>query len=212
MESSIFEIEKQYVHEIYSKIAIDFDKTRYKAWSLVKEFIESIPISQSLADIGSGNCKNLSLFKGISIGVDIIPEFVELGRSKGFHIISGSVIDIPLETASYDNTICIAVIHHLASFERRQKAIEELLRITRPGGKIMIQVWSFEQPSGSRFNFVKGDNYVKWFNRTDKKTYQRYYYIHDQSMFEKLFETFQTLATIEIKYDEGNWVAFLTKL
>ena len=41
--------------------------------------------------------------------------------------------------------ICIAVIHHLSTPARRLAAIEELSRIVRPGGRILISVWALEQ-------------------------------------------------------------------
>ncbi len=39
----------------------------------------------------------------------------------------------------------VAVLHHLSTIERRQKAISELIRVTKPGGKIFIEVWAKEQ-------------------------------------------------------------------
>ena len=44
-----------------------------------------------------------------------------------------------------DFAICIAVIHHFSSHERRLEACNELLRIVIPGGKVLIFVWAFEQ-------------------------------------------------------------------
>ena len=41
--------------------------------------------------------------------------------------------------------ISIAVIHHFSTPERRKEAIAELLRIVKPGGKVLIFVWAMEQ-------------------------------------------------------------------
>ncbi|KAL2900576.1 hypothetical protein RDABS01_025658 [Bienertia sinuspersici] len=44
-----------------------------------------------------------------------------------------------------DAAISIAVLHHLSTESRRQKAIEELVRIVRKGGLVLITVWAVEQ-------------------------------------------------------------------
>jgi tRNA (uracil-5-)-methyltransferase TRM9 len=61
------------------------------------------------------------------------------------------------------------VIHHFSTRERRVKAVQELLRITR--GEILIFVWAMEQSATSKrffkcFNtirtFTEQDNFVSW--------------------------------------------------
>lgn len=46
---------------------------------------------------------------------------------------------------AFDVCICIAVVHHLSTPERRLAALKELVRIVRPGGRILVSVWAFEQ-------------------------------------------------------------------
>ena len=36
----------------------------------------------------------------------------------------------------------MAVLHHISTHERRVHALEELIRIVKPGGAILVQVWS----------------------------------------------------------------------
>lgn len=48
-------------------------------------------------------------------------------------------------TSSFDACICIAVIHHLSTLRRRLQALEELVRITRVDGSILVYVWALEQ-------------------------------------------------------------------
>ena len=52
---------------------------------------------------------------------------------------------LPYKDDSFDAVLSIAVIHHIATTERRVRAIRELARILRVGGKIIISVWSMEQ-------------------------------------------------------------------
>lgn len=41
--------------------------------------------------------------------------------------------------------LCIAVLHHLSTAERRVAGLRELVRITRPGGLVLVYVWALEQ-------------------------------------------------------------------
>ena len=52
---------------------------------------------------------------------------------------------LPFRESCFDAVISVGVIHHFASAKRRTKALEELYRILRPGGKMLVYVWAFEQ-------------------------------------------------------------------
>ncbi|KAG0233286.1 tRNA methyltransferase, has a role in tRNA modification [Actinomortierella wolfii] len=61
-----------------------------------------------------------------------------------------------------DFAISIAVIHHFVSPERRLAAVEEILRIVRPGGRILIFVWALEQSGKRDFDKNVQDVFVPW--------------------------------------------------
>lgn len=68
-----------------------------------------------------------------------------------------------------DAAISIAVIHHLASPERRLNAIKELVRILKPKGQALITVWAHEQ---KRFaDCATSDVFVPWQLRVPNKSY-----------------------------------------
>ncbi len=50
-----------------------------------------------------------------------------------------------MPTFRQDYVICIAALHHLASWERRLRAVCEMGRVLRPGGLALIFVWALEQ-------------------------------------------------------------------
>ena len=54
-------------------------------------------------------------------------------------------LNLPLKDESLDAALSIAVIHHIATVERRVRALRELARVLRVGGKVMISVWAMEQ-------------------------------------------------------------------
>lgn len=206
------EIEQKYVLETYSKISEDFSRTRYKPWPSVQRFIDEIPNLAILADIGCGNCKNIRMRPINSIGIDIVYEFVEMGKKLGLDTRLGSILDIPLETDSVDYCMSIAVLHHLSTEEHRLKGLNELIRITKPGGKIHFQVWSFEQPEKSKRYFTIGDNYVDWKNIDGTLISKRYYYIYDKHLLQKTVEKLEGINIEEFYNEYGNWIVTLKKL
>ena len=50
-----------------------------------------------------------------------------------------------LRSNFFDAVISIGVIHHFSTQSRRIKAVKELCRILRPGGRLMVYVWAMEQ-------------------------------------------------------------------
>ena len=122
---------------------------------------------KSFADIGCGNGKNMLYRKDCTnIGCDFSENLVKICLEKNLNVISGDILNIPFKDNTFDYTICIAVIHHLSTNEKRKKAISELLRVTKPNGKILILVWALEQEPDSRRKFTEQDNMVNW---KDKK-------------------------------------------
>lgn len=48
-------------------------------------------------------------------------------------------MELPYKDDSFDAVLSIAVIHHIATTERRVRALRELARILRVGGRIIIR-------------------------------------------------------------------------
>jgi SAM-dependent methyltransferase len=70
-----------------------------------------------------------------------------------------------------DACISIAVLHHISTLTRRRQAVRELIRIVRPGGKILICVWAYEQASRQ---FAAQDVLVPLYLRHDVHGMQSY--------------------------------------
>ena len=46
--------------------------------------------------------------------------------------------------------LCIAVLHHISTVERRIAMLAELARTLRCGGRALVTVWAFEQEQPSK--------------------------------------------------------------
>ena len=74
------------------------------------------------------------------VGVDIVPELLEQARKRAERFpnvtfIEGDAMKLPLEYASFDLTGTLRTLHHIA---RPELAMAELVRVTRPGGRVLV--------------------------------------------------------------------------
>ena len=89
----------------------------------------------------------------------------------------------------------------LSSINKRKQAINELIRVTKKGGKILILVWAFEQEKSSRFNFTKQDNYIDWKDKDKNIIGKRFYHVFKQNELEELIDK---SLKYESFYEKGN--------
>jgi ubiquinone/menaquinone biosynthesis C-methylase UbiE len=74
------------------------------------------------------------------VGVDIVPELLEQGRKRAERFpnvtfVEGDATKLPLKYASFDLTGTLRTLHHIA---RPELAMAELVRVTRPGGRVLV--------------------------------------------------------------------------
>ncbi|KFO20703.1 Alkylated DNA repair protein alkB like protein 8 [Fukomys damarensis] len=89
-------------------------------------------------------CDNLKIDES-EIGCDYSKTLVDICRERQFQAFVCDALAVPVRSGSCDACISIAVIHHFATAERRVAALQEIVRLLRPGGKALIYVWAMEQ-------------------------------------------------------------------
>lgn len=171
------------VKNVYDIIAPEFNQTRGYYWQPISVFINELPNNSLIYDIGCGNGRNMTYTNHTFIGIDNCQKFVDICKNKGLDAICNNMTDIQLQSDSADFIICVASFHHLANKENRIKSLLEMKRLIKPGGKILITIWSKIQPKKTRVNFDNyGDNIVYWKNK-----HPRYYYIFAIDEITELF-------------------------
>ena len=194
------------VKNTYEQIAEHFDSTRQYVWPTVKNFVDKFEPNSLVADIGCGNGKNMYREDCFNLGFDFCQKFTEICKIKDKEIVVADNLNIPLKSNLFDYVLSVAVIHHFSSIEKRKKAINELMRILKIGGKAFISVWAKKQPEKSKRQFTKSDNMVEW-NKFGKK-YYRYYHIFDE---DELYQLCKNYNIIHYEYSCGNWSIILEK-
>jgi ubiquinone/menaquinone biosynthesis C-methylase UbiE len=77
---------------------------------------------------------------GEIVGCDIVPELLAEARKLASGLanasfVEGDIFALPFETASFDIAGTLRTLHHL---EHPERVIPELVRVTRPGGRLLV--------------------------------------------------------------------------
>jgi tRNA (uracil-5-)-methyltransferase TRM9 len=206
---------------MYSQIAHEFDKTRYKVWPVVQRFLdEKGDESRTVYEFGCGNGKNLLYAKELGMtvyGSDVCEELVSVCREKG--LLDVSVYDLLSKKEicqKYNIVLCIAVIHHLKTHEQRLEACLRCIQACKVGGLVLLTVWSYEIFDAKRSKtFSVGANIVPW-KKKDGNYVDRFYYIYTREDIINFMELVVSLANNSIEYfvewEEQNWCIQISKL
>jgi SAM-dependent methyltransferase len=75
-------------------------------------------------------------------GIELSDTSVSLARARGAgEVASGSVLQMPFESDSFDLAVCLDVIEHL---EDDRGALRELRRVVAPGGWLLVTVPAYQ--------------------------------------------------------------------
>lgn len=211
------------VVEDYNTIASQFDRTRQKDWKEFDLFLKYIKKGAKIADLGCGNgrlYKYLKTKKEIKyIGIDNNNSL--LAKAKKQHnnakFINGDLLKLPLKTESIDIAIAVASIHHIPSQKLRAKSLQEIARIIKNNGILIVTAWNLFQPKYKKFiwqsrlrhilslgKYDARDTFIPW----GKTGVKRYYYAFKEKELQKLLEK-NNFKIIEKKI--GNNFTFVCK-
>ncbi|PAV86331.1 hypothetical protein WR25_14652 [Diploscapter pachys] len=237
--NAALKLEQTYVADVYENIAAHFNETRHSNWRAVQNFINSLPRYSVLYDVGCGNGKYLAPKDDlIKIGCDMCMGLCKIAAGKNTNVIRADALHLPFHSAA-DAVICIAVLHHMSSFERRQIVIREILRVLKPGGRACLTVWSMDQSDSEYSNmrknkeesnelceltreakrlrihdgkqFTQQDLFVPWVS-DEKETYLRYYHIFRDGELEELLGGIDGCQLESITREQGNYVVIFKKI
>ncbi len=126
----------------------------------IRESLEGIS-SPRILEIGAGTGRySVALAKeGVSVtAVELVEHNLELLRSKldgtePLTAIQGNALDLSLlSDNAYDLTMLLGPMYHLYTREEKLKALSEAVRVTRPGGRILV-AYCMNEPTVIQFVF-----------------------------------------------------------
>lgn len=213
----------QQVQQDYNAIAEHFSYTRSSQWYEVSFLIEQyITPGQLVLDLGCGNGRVADLVNEIKadyIGIDVseglIAQAHKLHPNNTFKVSSMLEIDEP--DATFDHTVMIASFHHIPSEALRLQVLNEVKRVTKPGGYIIMTNWNLHQRRfwKLRYTFLlqkwlgkhqmdRNDVLIPWRNQKRELQANRYY--HGFTMREMKELAQQTSLQIIDQYYETHGV------
>jgi len=168
--------EQTHVHAVYEAIAPHFSATRHKPWPLIADFLRALPPGALGLDVGCGNGKYLAVNPDVFlVGSDRSAALASIARDQRItadhasaDVLVADGLALPFRTAAFDFVICVAVLHHLSTRERRVEGLRKLLACVdveeeatdeagggdggrrRPAGRVLAYVWALEQGSSRR--------------------------------------------------------------
>jgi tRNA (uracil-5-)-methyltransferase TRM9 len=176
--------------EVFDQIASSWYNFRH--WSIFRSELETLARrwqKGKLLNIGCGHGADfLSFGQGFDLyGVDFSGEMLKFAtkysQKFGFavELTLADVRKLPYPDETFDWAISVATYHHLKGEEEKQKALNELKRVLKPGSEAFITVWNRWQ---ARFWFKGKEVKVPW--RKGGKTLYRYYYLFSYPELERL--------------------------
>lgn len=96
--SKLGKIEKEFVHQVYEKIAGHFSDTRYKPWPAIENYLLALPRHSVVADIGCGNGKYLGVNPElVMIGSDITFNLLKICAGRNFSVFQADNLNLPIK-------------------------------------------------------------------------------------------------------------------
>jgi len=136
---------KKYLNkESYLHINAGFDYLSIKQWKkLVKIFTDLLAIKKDseILDVGCGQgafLEQIKEYKSIS-GIDSSENAVINLKTKmkgDFRVSQAN--NLPFDDNSFDTVICFSIFHYFESINYSKQVINELIRVTKPLGQILI--------------------------------------------------------------------------
>jgi len=188
----------------YDLLAEDFSRTRQFTWDIeiLSQYISNGDI---VLDLGCGNGRSLEILKEKKIdyfGLDVSKKLIEIAKKKypqnRFEV--GDILKLPYPDNFFDKVLAIRILHHIPSKEFQLQALQEIKRILKPGGLLILTVWN-AWGSKYKINLLRmmkyailriigrskldfGDALIPWWRVSEK--IERYFHFFTKNELKKL--------------------------
>lgn len=124
--------------------------TRAPLREVEKKLLTSIPKGSRILDVGCGSGRfsiGATQSGHIVTGIDITPAAITAASEKAKNLklgnvsfLVGDMTEMPFQNNEFDYIFCPRFsINAVATFQKRKKAIDEMIRVVKPGGKVYVE-------------------------------------------------------------------------
>jgi demethylmenaquinone methyltransferase/2-methoxy-6-polyprenyl-1,4-benzoquinol methylase len=105
----------------------------------VREVLKPHGPGESLLDVGGGTgyvAASVADRYARVVVADLSPGMLRVARRRNLETAEASALHLPFKEGEFDVVLCTDALHHIKQIDR---AIEEMCRVLKPGGTILIQ-------------------------------------------------------------------------
>jgi ubiquinone/menaquinone biosynthesis C-methylase UbiE len=109
---------------------------------LESEYVKRYGAGRDVLEVGCGTglvLERIRSFARSALGVDLSPGMLAKAQARGLDVVLGSATSLPFEDDRFDVTCSFKVLAHVPEIE---KALAEMVRVTRPGGIILAEFYN----------------------------------------------------------------------
>jgi ubiquinone/menaquinone biosynthesis C-methylase UbiE len=109
---------------------------------LETEIVERYGAGRDVLECGTGTgllLERFQRFARTAKGIDLSPGMLEHARARALDVREASVTAIPFDDATFDVTCAFKVLAHVPEIGQ---ALEEMARVTRPGGVVLAEFYN----------------------------------------------------------------------
>lgn len=164
--------------ETYNKVAEEFYQTRKKYSPEIEELKSYIKEGERVLDLGCGTGRLYEIFKDKEvdyIGVDFSKNLIEKAKEEyGDHFKIADILSLPFPDNYFESVWAIAVLHHIPSKELRMRVLNEIKRVLKRNGRVIMTCWKIK-------SFFRKDIFIPFHGK------KRYYHIFTKRELKNLF-------------------------
>jgi ubiquinone/menaquinone biosynthesis C-methylase UbiE len=131
----------------YDEFARHYDDRRARGYhKLIDDqaaaLVRRVGAGKSLLEVGCGTgliLERVAQFAQRAEGVDVSPGMVEHARRRGLEARVADATSLPYADAAFDVAFSFKVLAHVSRFD---EALAEMLRVVRPGGHIVFDIYN----------------------------------------------------------------------
>ena len=136
---------------VFEEAAVEYDEWfeahKWVYQSEVEAVRKFIPETGKGIEIGVGTGR-FSIPFGIKVGIEPARAMAEIARKRGIHVYEAKAEHLPFQDNSFDFALMVTTLCFL---ENPLQALQEIRRILKPAGKVIIGMLDEESPLGRHY-------------------------------------------------------------
>jgi len=191
----------------YNFLAENYDRTRSFIPEDIKKLAELVQAEEKILDSGCANGRLYEILKEKKIdyyGIDISENLIKIAQNKypeaKFQV--ANALNLPFQDNFFDKVFSISVLHNIPSKEFKIQYLQEIKRVLKPNGFLILRVWDFWKRREGWQIFLKYtllkligkskldffDIFLPWKNSNGNILVQRYFHCFKKKGIEKLIK------------------------